>query len=324
MSKKIALSGANSFLGRAIADYLWEEGENFIVLDLKRSKELPKDIPFYKIDLTQPTSDVILADILKTENVDTLIHLAYLSSPTKNFSYEHELEVIGTMHILHAVAAAKVKRVIFKSTTMVYGANPSNPNFITEKYKLSPNPKYHCIKNKIEAENFISDFSLKHKDISITVLRLATLIGPEIDYFLTRILNQPFLITLLGYDPLFQILHEDDAVKAFVTALYSDKNGIFNIASDGILPISIIFKLMGKIPIPIFYPLAYTLIDTMWLAGLSSIPSQHLDYIRYLFVTDTEKSKKELGFVPEFNIRQAIEDFSKSQRLKKVRLLSND
>lgn len=324
MSKKIAITGANSFIGKAISDYLWEEGENFIVLDLKRPKVLPKDIPFYKIDFTQPTSDVILADILNSENVDTLIHLAYISSPTKNFSLEHELEVIGTMHVLHAVAATKIKRVIFKSTTMVYGANSSNPNFLTEKHKLMANPKYHFVREKVESENLISDFRKKHKDISITVLRLASIIGSNIDYYLTRILNQPLLITLLGFDPLYQILHEDDAVKAFITALYSDKDGIFNIASEGLLPVSIILKLMGKIPIPVFHPLAYSIVDGMWLTGLSPIPPAHLDYIRYLSVTDISKSKDELGFIPEYSIKKAIEDFSKAQRLKKVRLLFND
>ncbi len=322
MLGKIAIIGGNNFIGSSLIKRLYEDGFSFIVIDVERPSTLSKDVPYYKIDLTQTTADAILANIFKREEIKTVFHLALLENPTHNISLQHELEVIGTLYITHACAEAGVEKVIMKSSTMVYGAHPSNPNFLTENHPSNGNPHYPFVRDKVEAEEIMLNFKRKHPEVAVTILRLATIIGPEIDYYFTRILSHSVIPILLGYDPLYQLLHEDDAIEAFLAALRSDAEGIFNIADEGVLPISSIIKFLGGIPLPIIHTLAYPLIDSMWLAGISPVPGAHLDYIRYLWVADTQKVKNEMGFWGEHDIKSALESFFSGWRLRKMRLIS--
>lgn len=321
MFEKIAIVGGNSFIGRSLSKRLYEEGYSFIVLDVERPPSLPKDVPYYKVDLTQTTADAILANIFKREEINTVAHLSFLESPSHNLSYQHELEVIGTLYLTHACAEAEVKRIIMKSTTMVYGAYPSNPNFLTEEHIPRGNPRYPFVKDQLEAESIMLKFKKKHPDVKLTILRLATILGPEIDYYLTRILSRSFIPILMGYDPLYQLLHEEDAVEVFLAALRSDEEGIFNVAGEGVLPITTIIKLLGKIPLPLITSIAYPLIDSLWLTGLSPVPAPHLDYIRYLWVADTAKIKEKMGFWPQHDIKSILESFFSGWRMKQIKLV---
>ena len=322
MNGKIAIIGGNNFIGFSLAKRLYEDGYSFIVIDIERPPALPKDVPYYKVDLTQTTADAILANIFKREEIKTIFHLAFLESPTHNLSLQHELEVIGTLYITHACAEAGVEKIIMKSTTMVYGAHPSNPNFLTEDHPVKGNTRYPFVRDKVEAESIMLNFKKKHPEVAVTILRLATIIGPEIDYYITRILSRSVIPILMGYDPLYQLLHEDDAVEAFLAALRSDAEGIFNIADEGVLPITSILKLLGRIPLPLLHTVAYPLVDSMWLAGVSPVPAAHLDYIRYLWVADTQKVKEEMGFWGEHDIKSALESFFSGWRLRKMRLIT--
>ena len=91
---------------------------------------------FIKIDLTQPTIDGELATLLERHAIDTLVHGAFLSHPTHASDWAHELEDVGTMHVLNACAGVEPRRLVLISTTLVYGAHPKNPNFLTEDAEL--------------------------------------------------------------------------------------------------------------------------------------------------------------------------------------------
>ena len=62
----------------------------------------------------------------------------------------------------------------------------------------------------------------------------------------------------MGYDPLVQALHTDDAVQAILLALdRPEATGVFNIAPEGVLPISSARLLFGSLPVPVPHGLAY-------------------------------------------------------------------
>ena len=110
--------------------------QQLIILDNKKPENMPEMARFYKVDLMQPTADAMVADILQRERADTVVHLAFRSNPSRRSADAHELEVIGTLNLLNASAAAAVKHVVVRSTTMAYGAHPLNPNYLTEDHPL--------------------------------------------------------------------------------------------------------------------------------------------------------------------------------------------
>lgn len=318
----IAVTGANTFLGQRLLRRLQARGDFAItVLDIRRPAELGKEHKFYKVDLTQPTADALLAEILTREQVDTVLHLAFLANPVRNQAFAHELEVIGTLNLLHACAKHKLRKLIVRSTTMVYGAHPSNPNFLTEEAPLRPPRHYPFVRDKGEVEELIRQYRRKHPEIIITVLRPCSMLGPTVRSFITDYLRRPVCMTLLGYDPLYQLVHENDVVDAFELALDRDCSGEYNIVAPGVLPLTTILKLAGRITLPVVHSLAYSITQAAWLAGLSPVPAAHLDFIRYLWVADGDKAMRELGFKPRHTTRDTVEAFAGVQRLRDVRLI---
>lgn len=318
----IAITGANGFIGSNITHRLQVDPRyKVVVLDIKKPGFLQKTTKYYKVDLTEPTADATVLDILREENVDTFVHLAFLTNPTIHASYAHELEVIGTMQVLHACAEIKIKKFILGSTTMVYGATAMNPNFLTEDMPLCSNSNYNYLRDKVEAEHIVERFRKKNPHTCVTVLRPCWILGPTIQNFLTRYLYSPVIFTLLGYDPLFQLVHEEDVIDAFRLAIEGDHPGIFNIVGKGVLPLSTLLKLAGKINFPILHVFAYPLVDTLWAMGLFGAPSGHLDFIRYIWVADGERAEKELGFTPKYSTKETLNHFIGIQRLREIKLI---
>jgi len=66
----------------------------------------------HRIDLTEPTADGRIAEILERERVEAFVHAAFRNEPTPDLETDHEVETIGSLHVMHACAAAKVRRLL--------------------------------------------------------------------------------------------------------------------------------------------------------------------------------------------------------------------
>jgi UDP-glucose 4-epimerase len=321
--RTVALTGADAFLGRNLIGLLEDDDRigKILAIDVKNPPTAGRKTRFYKVDLTQPSVDARLAEILAAEDVDTFMHLAFLASPTHASAWAHELESVGTMHALNACRERPVRKFILWSQSILYGASPSNPNYLTESTPLRGHPESRFLRDKIEAEQAVSHFARQCPGTVVTVLRVAPILGPTVHNYLTRYLGRRLVPTLLGFDPLLQFAHEVDALAAFKLAVMRDVPGVFNIASDGVLPLSTVIKLAGRMGLPIAHPVAYPLARALWAAQLSEAPWTFLDYLRWICVADTERAARELRFVPTFSTREAVLDHAGAQSLRDARLL---
>src|SRR5262245_32568187 len=80
----VALTGAASFLGRNLIGVLEEDPHiaRVIAIDVKSPDTSGAKTRMYEVDLTAPASEERVSEILAADRVDTLVHLAFLSSPT--------------------------------------------------------------------------------------------------------------------------------------------------------------------------------------------------------------------------------------------------
>ncbi len=320
--RKIAITGVNSFIGCNLTRQLSHNPKyKIIAIDIRKPDFLGKNIKFYKIDLTEPMIDAVIAGIFKKEGIDEVIHLAFLSGPIKNTSLSHELEVIGTLNILHASSAVKLKKFIIRSTTMAYGANATNPNFLTEEHPLMADPKMEYLKDKVEVEYLVKRFKEKNPQATVTALRLCAIMGPTVKNFLTSYFASPVILTILGFDPLFQFVHEEDVIDIFRVVVEDDYPGIFNIVGRGVLPFSTILKLSGKIGIPIPYKIAYSMVGVLWSANLSPVPPTFLDFLKYTWLADGAKAKKIMKFEARYKIKDTLKSLTGTYRLRELKLV---
>jgi len=305
------VTGVRGFVGAEVLKRLEEDRHyaRVIALDI-RKPDLPLDkTAFFKLDLTLPSADADLASILEREGVDTFVHAAFLSRPTHASTWAHELEDIGTMHVLNACAEAGVRKFILASTTMVYGASPLNPNFLHEGHELRGRPGSRFVQDKVAAERQVARFDRENPDIQVTVLRAAPILGPTVENFVTGFFSRPVAPVLMGYDPLMQFVHEQDVIDAYKIVLDQDHPGIFNVVGDGVLPYSTILAMMGKFPLPLPHFLARGISHALWVAQVFDAPPNFLDFLRYLCVADGQKARDVLGFQPRYDIKAIVSDF---------------
>ncbi len=317
----IILTGAASFIGSNLLKRLEADKsvDSVVAVDVYKPPFPLKKTRFYKLDLTQPTADADLAQILQNEKCDTFLHLALLSNPSRNSSYAHELESIGTMYVVSACEEARVRKVILGSTTMVYGATARNPNYLTEDMPLN-GAKARFIRDKVEAERQFSEYAKRNPKSVTTVLRPGMILGPTIQSFWTRYFSRPIVPTIMGYDPLMQCVHEDDVLDAFYKVVKEDHPGAWNIAAPGVMPISTMLGISGKVGLPIPGPAIRAAVKAAWVAGVGEMPPNLLDYLRYLWVADGEKAREKMGFVPKYTTREALLSFMGMQRLRAIHL----
>lgn len=319
----IALTGSASFLGRNLVGLLEEDPQvrSVIAIDVKPPVTSGPKTRLHEVDLTAPSSEERVAEILAAEGVDTLVHLAFLSSPTHATAWAHELESVGTMHLLHAARQVSLRKIVLWSQTILYGAHPTNPNFLTERHGLRAESDDPFFADKIAAEREVLAFGGKSKGSVCTILRTAPIVGPTVQNYVTRYFAQRAVMTLLGFDPLWQFVHEVDAIAAFKLAIDRDFPGVFNIVGDGVLPVSTIVRMAGRVALPVFHPLAEMMVSAAWAAQIADVPPSFLRYLRYLCVADGDKAARVMGFRPAYTTREALLDYLSAQRLRDVRLL---
>lgn len=319
-----------------------DDVERIVLLDVASPPTAGRKSRAYRVDLTQPAVSARLTEILRAENVTELAHLAFLSSPTAAEPWAHELESVGTMHVLHACREAPVGRVVVASQTLLYGPHPANPNFLRESAPLRgiragrtssfgrafDHGECSFLADKIDAEREVERFSRDRPDTSVAVLRFAPILGPTVRSWVTRWLSRRIVPTLLGFDPLVQLVHEMDAVSALALALDPRRwenggaRGAFNIVGQGVLPVSTVIKLAGRAALPVPGPLLSRGVELLWMAGLNEAPSPFVDFLRHLCVADGARAQRELGFVPSYTTKEAVLDFGGALRLREARLLS--
>ncbi|HEY2365459.1 MAG TPA: hypothetical protein VGH87_03695, partial [Polyangiaceae bacterium] len=124
-----------------------------------------------------------------------------------------------------------------------------------------------------------------------------------------------------GFDPLLQFVHEIDAIAAFKLAVDRDVPGTFNIVGDGVLPLSTVIKLAGRVALPVPHPIAEPLVALSWMAQLSPAPPTFLPYLRFLCVADVGRARDVMGFRPAYTTREALSDFASALRLRDAKLL---
>jgi len=316
----IAITGLGSYLGRRLVSRLLQRSPEIRVvgLDQRRPFRLDPQVRFHSVDLTEPTSDSRVAEVLAEERAEVVVHTAFRSEPTADLEMDHELETIGSLHVMNACTAAKIRRLVVPSSTMLYGPWPDNPNFLTEQHPLRGHPRSHWVSNRIQVESLLAQWRTRNPDTEVTVLRCGWIFGPSYWDHVARYFARPVVPKLMGYDPLMQFIHEDDCVYALETATLQQHPGVFNVVGRGVLPLSTILRIAGKRILPIPASILYRVASYPSQGQTGDPPEAFYDYLRYLWVADGQRGWDAFG-EPVYSTREAWMSFVSTRRMRRYR-----
>jgi UDP-glucose 4-epimerase len=297
MRMRVGVTGVSSDLGRGLLPRLEADPlvDSIVVFDVAHPPALTKKCSFVRVDLTRPGMEAALTHSFHEQRLDALFHLAFVNSRVHRAAFAHELEVIGSMHVLAAAQETGLKRLIIPSLTALYGARADGPAVCMETHPLE-GTGVRFVTDRVEVEHQIEKFAARNPDVQVVVLRFAPIVGQTADNPFTRLLRTGFVPTILGFDPLWQVVHEDDAVTALHLALTTKASGSFNVVGDSTAPFSTIVRLAGAKALPLPGPLLRATILALESAGVASVPVPLLAFLRYSWVADGGRARKQLGF----------------------------
>ena len=319
MGQRILITGISGFLAGRLARRLEQDrGVDYVVgIGLEEPSADLERTEYVRADIRNP----LVVKVLQTTEVDTVVHLNILATPqgAGGRTQMKELNVIGTMQLLGACQRAEgVRKVVMKSTTAVYGADPRDPALFTEDMTARSEPRGGYTKDAIETERYARAFARRRADIELTLLRFANFMGPEIGTPFTRYFSFPLVPTAMGYDPRLQFVHEDDAVEVLYRAVREPHPGIFNVAGHGVVLLSQALRLVGKPSIPVILPLVSPIANAVRRLRVVDFATDQLRYLLYGRVADTTRLKEEFGYTPDYSTRDALLDFAKQRRIRQL------
>lgn len=316
----IAITGLGSYFGRRLALRLLSLPRPPVIvgIDLRRPWRLEGRVRSHRVDLTDPGAGQRVAELLARERVEAVVHAAFRRDPTPDLEYDHELETLGSLHVMNACAAAKVARLVWLSSTMLYGPWPDNPNFLSESHPLRGHPDAHSVRNRVEGETLLARWRARHPEAEVTVLRAGWVMGPTYEDHVVRHFAAPVVPTLLGYDPLVQFVHEDDVAEVLLRAVLGSHPGVYNVVGRGVLPLSTLLSLAGKRSLPLPVPLFYPFHRFTHESASGDPPAGFYDYLRWLFVADGERGWERFG-EPVYSTREAWSSFVSARRMRSFR-----
>ncbi|MDX1686970.1 MAG: NAD-dependent epimerase/dehydratase family protein [Candidatus Promineifilaceae bacterium] len=312
----ILVTGVAGYWGGRVARRLLNEPDLHVIgLDT----EPPENVNIEALDYVQAdVRNPLLPDLLNAAGVDAVCHLAFIGGVRRNET-RFDTNVMGAMKLIGACAESRVRRLVVKSSTMVYGANANNSAFLAEDAPLNGGRRYGYNRYRLEIEAFINGFRRQAPELEMTVLRFANVVGPTADTPFNRYLRGPIAPVLLGFDPLLQVTHEDDVVEALAHATLGERSGPINVAADPPMPLLRILALAGRVPLPIAHPLAYQAVRWLGSSRLGKAIPFEPDYLRYRWVADTERMREELDFFPQFSGDEAVETVGTHLRLERYK-----
>lgn len=300
--KKVLVTGGAGFIGSHIVDKLVELGASVTVLDnltTGKKENIGDDLDKIKFIEKSLTDDSALEEAL--EGVDMVCHQAALlkvpESIDKPLDY-HQVNTTGTLKLFLKAKEKGVKKIVFASSSSVYGDCVDFP----EKETDSTQPLSPYAVTKLMGEYYASLFSKFH-GIDIVSLRYFNVFGPrqslENKY---AVVIPKFIVSLLGEDspPIYgngkqerDFIYIDNVVDANILALTKDKIGgqVFNIAGGNAESINSLFQTVQEL--------------TAKSQGPKYLEPRPGDVRKTL--ADITKAKELLGWQPKVGFKKGLE-----------------
>ena len=315
MGRRILLTGLDTFWGGRVAAALEREPEVEMLLGM--GKGTPS-VPLERTEYVRADSSYsLLARIVRATQVDTIVHtFLVVDSSSMSGRALHEINVIGTMNLLAAAGAANssVRQVVVKSSSLVYGAHPSDPAWFTEETPRSRPPRSRLERSLTEVESYVRDFADENPDVTVTLLRFANVLGKQITTPISRNLARGVMPCIAGFDPLIQFVAEEDVVRCIETVVLETIGGTYNVAGDGKIPVSEVAKIAGVWRLPISPVFTRQAAVPLIRLGVLDLPGELESLLRYGRGIDTTRLKM-AGFEFSTSSAGAVERYAEAMRL---------
>jgi len=297
---KVLIVGVSSAIAQLVVDQLLSAGHEVEGIDRRDWKKAP--IAVHALDIRKRAAE----DVFRKMRPDAVVHMGTVTSLVMPGEERYRINLGGTRTVFEHCRAYDVAHCIFVGRHTYYGAASDSPLFHTEDEPPMALSSFPELADLVAADLYAGSALWRFPELHTTVLRLCYSLGPSGHGTLGTFLRGARIPTLLGFDPLFQFMHEYDAASAIVRSLERRVRGVFNVVGPEPIPPSIIVRETGRrtLPLPEF-------VFAMALGrfGLPKLPEGALGHIKYPVVADGSAFARATGFEARFDVAQAMSEY---------------
>ena len=247
-SRTILVTGGAGFIGSLLIDNLLKMGDNIVCIDnlnefynpsIKKLNQVDHyeydHYEFYEGDLLD---ERLVKSIFKNHDIEIVVHLAAMAGVRPSISSPSlytEVNIIGTRIILDAMVESSVERLIFASSSSVYGNNKKIP-FCEDDNVDRPISPYAATKKMGE----LLCHAYHHiYELNISLLRFFTVYGPRqrpemaIHQFVRNALKEEPIIVFGNGLTARDYTYIDDIIDGIIQSIESDdRYMIYNLGNS--------------------------------------------------------------------------------------------
>jgi UDP-glucose 4-epimerase len=202
------------------------------------------------------------------------------------------------------VAAERPATLIVVSSTRVYGADPGHDLFLGEDTAIEAEPENPEREALVALESAAQACAGSGRGKPrVVILRPVHVLGGPHEGVLGQVMRSAYLRTAFGFDPLMQLIHNDDVELAVDCAARSDIQGVFNVCGSGALPLSELSRATGTQRIAGIGGIVSDLLERAKLRETTSLPD---DETRYFIHVDDQLFRSATGYVPRRTLPETV------------------
>src|SRR5271165_3950425 len=254
----VLVTGICGRLGKHLARVLHRE-RRVVGVDRRAFVDKPKDVEHAQVDIRRKK----LKDVFRAGDIEAVVHLGVMHDPRASAADHHSWNVAGFGKLLEYVVQFQIPKLVVLSSANVYGPQPSNPQFLTEDAPLLGGQNFSDIRDLVEVDMLAQSFFWKLPETETVILRPVHILG-SVHNAPSNFLRLNPVLTVMGFDPMTQVIHEADVVHAIELALRPGIRGIFNVAGADPVPLSRVVRILGRQRVSIPYSLARPALRRLW------------------------------------------------------------
>lgn len=303
---KVLILGISGGIARKLALKLLHEGHQVIGMDVRPWWDAPQGLEVYRTDARKRAGE----DVFRRHRPDAVVHMATMTAFTVKGGDERErINLDGTRAVFDHCATYGVKQVLFVGRHTFYGAAADSPLYHQENEPPRALGHLPELADLVAADLYAATALWRLPEMTTAVLRVSYTLGAPGTGTLASFLRGRRVPMVLGYDPLFQVIQEEDLVTALGLALEKRLRGIFNVAGPPPMPFSVIIRQTGRTPLPLPGPVLRGLLGRV---GLPRMSPGALDHLRYPIVVDASAFKEATGFQYQYDEGRILRTFQEA------------
>lgn len=295
----VIVTGAAGSFGRVAVRALALRGHEVHAVDQSEHASWPAQTEFHPLDVRKKSFDELVRSIAPR----AILHLALVRNFELTAEQRHRINFEGTARVFEIGRAHRVPKMGFVSRATVYGAFPEQSQFVDEEHPPAAGRTFPEIQDLIAADLYINAMIWRFPEVETFLLRPVNVLGPTVQTLMNRYLSSPRVFTVLGFNPIQQILHESDLGAAFNLALRAGVRGAYNVTGPGELPLHVLIEEAGARSIPLPEAAIVRLKGRM---GFPEVPAGAIEYLKYPCTVDGTKFRSVTGFKPEVGLRSTV------------------